>query len=59
MKSFLQYLSEKIEKEGSQYTIRSEKGKNLGKYPSKEGAEKRLRQIEYFKHRKENLDHTD
>jgi hypothetical protein len=38
-------------KEG--YKVLSEKGKNLGgPYKSKSQAEKRLRQVEYFKHRK-------
>lgn len=33
------------------YRILSEKGKNLGEYDSKSGAEKRLKQIEFFKHK--------
>jgi hypothetical protein len=38
-------------KEG--YRVLSEKGKNLGgPYKSKAEAEKRLRQVEFFKHRK-------
>ncbi|HEV3482120.1 MAG TPA: hypothetical protein VGR97_07305 [Candidatus Acidoferrales bacterium] len=38
-------------KEG--YKVLSEKGKNLGgPYKSKSQAEKRLKQAEYFKHRK-------
>jgi len=37
-------------KEG--YRVLSESGRNMGTYPTKEEAEKRLRQIEYFKHRK-------
>jgi phosphosulfolactate synthase (CoM biosynthesis protein A) len=38
-------------KEG--YKVLSEKGKNLGgPYKSKSQAEKRLKQVEYFKHRK-------
>jgi hypothetical protein len=32
------------------YRVLSEKGKDLGTYSSREQAEKRLRQIEYFKH---------
>lgn len=32
------------------YRVLSEKGKNLGTYPSKSQAVKRLRQVEYFKH---------
>jgi hypothetical protein len=35
------------------YQVVSEKGKNLGgPYKSKEEAQKRLRQVEYFKHNK-------
>lgn len=38
-------------KEG--YKVVSEKGKNLGgPYKSKQDAKKRLRQVEFFKHRK-------
>ena len=38
-------------KEG--YKVLSEKGKNLGgTYKSKAAAQKRLRQVEFFKHRK-------
>ena len=38
-------------KEG--YKVLSEKGKNLGgTYKSKSQAEKRLKQVEYFKHKK-------
>ncbi len=33
------------------YQVRSEKGRNMGTYKTKEEAKKRLRQIEYFKHR--------
>jgi hypothetical protein len=35
------------------YVIKSHKGKNLGKYKSKKKAEKRLKQIEMFKHFKQ------
>ena len=35
------------------WKVLSEKGKNLGgPYPAREEAVKRLRQVEYFKHRK-------
>lgn len=35
------------------YEVKSEKtGRSFGKYRSRAGAAKRLRQIEYFKHRK-------
>jgi hypothetical protein len=32
------------------YRVLSQDGKNLGTYKSREGAEKRLKQVEYFKH---------
>ncbi len=39
-----------IKKTKSGYEVVSEKsGKNLGKSPTKAGAEKRLKQVEYFK----------
>jgi hypothetical protein len=42
---------EHIVKVGSQYRLVSKSsGKNLGTYPSKAGAEKRERQVQYFKH---------
>jgi hypothetical protein len=42
-----------IKKVKGGYKVTSEKGKNLGgPYKSKEEAEKRLKQVEYFKHRK-------
>jgi len=34
------------------YRVVSEKGKNLGTYRSKAAALRRLRQVEYFKHKK-------
>jgi len=37
-------------KEG--YRVLSESGRNMGTYATKEEAEKRLKQIEYFKHKK-------
>jgi hypothetical protein len=36
------------------YRVLSEKGKNLGTSDSRKGAEKRLRQVEYFKHKDKN-----
>lgn len=36
------------------YRVLSEKGKNLGESDSRSGAEERLRQVEYFKHKDEN-----
>jgi hypothetical protein len=42
-----------IKKQGSQYCVFSKDGsKNLGCFPSREQAVKRLQQIEYFKHAK-------
>lgn len=43
-------LAETIRKVGSQYKLVSKSGKNLGTYPSRVGAEKRERQVQYFKH---------
>jgi len=37
------------------YRVLSQDGKNLGTYKSREGAKKRLKQVEYFKH----FDHND
>lgn len=34
------------------WRIISKSGKNLGEYDTKAGAQRRLRQVEYFKHRK-------
>ncbi|UCC94877.1 MAG: hypothetical protein JSW40_08715 [Candidatus Omnitrophota bacterium] len=42
-----------IVKTSKGYVVKSEKGKNLGgPYRTKEAARRRLRQVEYFKHRK-------
>jgi hypothetical protein len=42
-----------IKKVKAGYKVMSEKGKNLGgPYKSKAAAQKRLRQVEFFKHRK-------
>jgi len=42
-----------IKKTKSGYIVTSEKGKKLGgPYTTRENAERRLRQIEYFKHKK-------
>lgn len=41
-----------IRKKKGKYCVFSEKGRNLGCYPTKAGAKKRLRQIEFFKHMK-------
>jgi hypothetical protein len=47
-------VDETIKKVGSQYELVSKSGKNLGKYPTRTGAEKRERQVNYFKHVKED-----
>jgi hypothetical protein len=42
-----------IKKAAGGYKVVSEKGKNLGgPYKTKKAAEKRLQQVEYFKHKK-------
>jgi hypothetical protein len=41
-----------IVKKNSTYEVRSKKGKLLGKYLSEAAAKRRLKQIEYFKHKK-------
>jgi len=43
-------VDETIRKVKGGYRLVSKKGKNLGTYPSKAGAEKRERQVQYFKH---------
>lgn len=40
-----------IKKFGKLYKVLSEKGKNLGTSTTRAGAEKRLRQVEFFKHK--------
>ena len=53
MKSFKEYLDEHIVKVDGKYRLVSKStGKNLGTYDSKEGAEKRERQVQYFKNAK-------
>lgn len=43
-------VDETIRKVKDGYRLVSRKGKNLGTYPSRAGAEKRERQVQYFKH---------
>jgi hypothetical protein len=52
--SFAKSVDETIVKVGSQYELVSKSGKNLGKYPTRAGAEKREQQVNYFKHVKED-----
>lgn len=40
-----------IKKTKEGYRLVSKKGKNLGTYDTKTGAEKRERQVQYFKHK--------
>lgn len=48
-------MTETIRKTKSGYQLRSKDGKkNLGTYPTKAGAEKRERQVQYFKHMNES-----
>ena len=40
-----------IRKKGSLFQVVSESGKNMGKFKTKKEAEKRLKQVEFFKHK--------
>jgi len=52
--------NEHIVKVKGGYELKSKKtGKNLGKYPTKAGAEKRERQVQYFKHAGESIDEAE
>ena len=39
-----------IKKQGDKHCVKFHSGKNMGCYDSPEGAKKRLKQVEYFKH---------
>lgn len=53
-------LEEHIVKVKGGYELKSKHGnKNLGKYPTKAGAEKRERQVQYFKHAGESVNEAD
>jgi ribosomal protein L35 len=55
MKTF-QQLREHIVKVGDKYRLVSKStGRNLGTYASRSGAERRERQVQYFKHMGENF----
>ena len=41
------------------WQVQSEKGRNMGTYTTKKEAEKRLGQVEYFKHMNESLEKTE
>ena len=49
---YIRLIKSKIVKKDGKYQVQSEKGRNLGTYDTKEEAEKRLKQVEYFKHKK-------
>ena len=52
-----EFIPEHIVKVKGGYELKSKKtGKNLGKYPTKAGAKKRERQVQYFKHAGESVD---
>jgi len=48
-------VDETIRKLGSQYRLYSGKGKNLGTFPTRAGAEKHEREVQYFKHAGESV----
>jgi predicted kinase len=52
-------VEETIRKVKGGYRLLSKKGKNLGTYPSKSGAEERERQVQYFKHLDEEVTAAD
>lgn len=52
-------INEKIVKKGSKYQVQSEKGKNMGIYNTRKEAEKRLKQVHYFKHMNESQENPD
>ena len=55
MKTFKQFVNEHIIKTGGGYKLVSKKsGKNLGTANSLSGIKKREREVEYFKHMKED-----
>ena len=47
---FTKVIKSKIVQVGGKYQVQSEKGRNLGTYDTKAEAEKRLKQVEMFKH---------
>ena len=51
----IRVIQSKIVKKDNKYQVQSEKGKNLGTYDTKEQAEKRLKQVEMFKHMKSKI----
>lgn len=55
----IRVIQSKIVKKDNKYQVQSEKGKNLGTYNTKSEAEKRLKQVEMFKHMKSSMSATD
>jgi len=51
----IRVIQSKIVKKDNKYQVQSEKGKNLGTYNTKSEAEKRLKQVEMFKHMKSSM----
>ena len=51
----MKQIQSKIVKKDNKYQVQSEKGKNLGTYNTKAEAEKRLKQVEMFKHMNSEL----
>ena len=49
----------KIVKKDNKYQVQSEKGRNLGTYNTKSEADKRLKQVEMFKHMKKKSSYDD
>jgi hypothetical protein len=43
-----------IVKEGNRWVVRAESGRKMGSYKTKAEAEKRLKQVEMFKHMRAN-----
>ena len=55
-----QKVNERIIRVGNKFRLVSKKtGRNLGTYPTRAGAEKRERQVQYFKHAAEEVVHVD
>lgn len=54
MSNLIRVIQSKIVKKDNKYQVQSEKGKNLGTYDTKSEAEKRLKQVEMFKHMKKS-----
>jgi len=52
-------LNERIIKVGNKWEVKAESGKSMGMYDTKEEAEKRLKQVEMFKHMKEFEDNNE